>query len=88
MSKVRRRASNAKPTPIPRTKTEPPNAFHVRPVETPRKEVQNALIARTAEQKVVKVNRFIVPIAKPGTTPPLVTIHARNARQVSFKIKT
>ena len=88
MSKVRRLASFATSTPIPWTKTEPPNAFHVRPVETPRKEVQNALIAQTAEQRVVKVNRFIVPIAKPGTTPPLVTIHARNARQASFKIKT
>jgi len=88
MKKVRHHASFAKMTPIPRTKTEPPNALHVRPVETPRKEVQNVLIARMAERRVAKVNHFIVPIAKLGFTPPLVTIHARNARQVSFKIKT
>ena len=87
MSKVRRRASNAKPTPIPWTKTEPPNAFHVRPVETPRKEVQNALIAQTAEQRVVKVNLSIVLIAKPDFMLPLVMILAMYARLVSIKIK-
>ena len=44
MSKVRRLASFAKLTPIPRTKTEPPNAHRVRKVVPPRQEVQRAPI--------------------------------------------
>jgi hypothetical protein len=42
MSKVRRLASFAKKTLIPRTKTEPPNAFHVRKVVLPWQEVHRA----------------------------------------------
>ena len=44
MPKVRRLASFVKQTHIPRTKTEPPNAFHVRKVVLPRKEVHRAPI--------------------------------------------
>ena len=44
MSKVRRLASFAKKTPIPRTKTEPLNAFHVRKVVLPWQEVHRAPI--------------------------------------------
>ena len=51
MSKVRRLASFAKKTPIPRTKTEPPNAFHVRKVVLPRKEVHRAPIVWLANLK-------------------------------------
>ena len=51
MLKVRRRASNAKQTPFPRTKTEPPNAFHVRKVVLPCQEVHRAPIVWPANLK-------------------------------------
>ena len=51
MSKVRRLASLAKKTPIPRTKTEPPNAFHVRKVVLPWQEVHRAPIVWPANLK-------------------------------------
>ena len=51
MSKVRRRASFAKKTPIPRTKTEPPNAFHVRKVDPPWQAVHRAPIVWPANLK-------------------------------------
>ena len=44
MSKVRQRASFAKITPIPRTKTEPPNAHRVRKADLPWQEVRRAPI--------------------------------------------
>ena len=44
MSKVRRLASFAKLIPIPRTKTEPPNAHRVRKADLPWQEVHRAPI--------------------------------------------
>ena len=51
MWKVRKRASFAKQTPTPRTKTEPPNAFHVRKVVLLQKAVPSVPIANRANLK-------------------------------------
>ena len=51
MSKVRRLASFAKNTPIPRTKIEPPNAHHVRPAVPPKRAALNVPIAHLANLK-------------------------------------
>ena len=63
MSKVRRRASFVKQTPIPRTKTEPPNAFHVRKVVLPWQEVHRAPIVWPANlKKRQTTERFVPPV--------------------------
>jgi hypothetical protein len=61
MSKVRRRASFVKQTPIPRTKTEPPNAFHARKVVLPRQEVLRAPIVWPAnfKKRQTPAKRFV-----------------------------
>ena len=64
-----------------------PHVLHVVWVEILLQEVQSVRIARTAEQRVMKVNRFIVPIAKLDFMLPLVMILAMYARLVSIKIK-
>ena len=69
MSKVRRLASFAKPTPIPRTNTEPPSAVHVRAVVLPKKEVLHALIVWRGNTKKPRalVKRFVLSV-HPATT--------------------
>ena len=52
MWKVRQLASFAKPTPIPRTKTEPQSAVHVRAIVLPNKEVRNAPIVNLVNIKI------------------------------------
>jgi hypothetical protein len=62
-------AHYAKKTPIPRTKTEPPNAFHVRLVAMPKKEVRNAPIAWPGNLKKppARAKRY-VRLVQPATT--------------------
>ena len=69
MGKVQKVASFAKEIPIPRTKTEPPNAFHVRLVAMPKKAVQNAPIAWPGNLKKppARAKRF-VRLVQPVTT--------------------
>ena len=54
-------AHHAKKTPIPQTKTEPPNAFHVRLAAMPKKAVQNAPIAWPGNLKKppARAKRFV-----------------------------
>ena len=67
MSKVRRRASLAKKTPIPRTKTEPPNALIVQRVGRPMTAVQNVSLAvRVHSALSVKIVHWVLP--DKGTT--------------------
>jgi hypothetical protein len=69
MWKVRQVANFAKQTPIPRTKTEPLNAFHVRPVVLPKKEVRNApIVWRGNTKKTQLVAKRFVLIVHPVTT--------------------
>ena len=69
MSKVRRLASLAKKTPIPWTKTEPPNAAHVRAVVLPKKEVRNApIVWRGNTKKPRALAKRFVPHVHPATT--------------------
>ena len=69
MWKVRRLASFAKQTPIPRTKTEPPNAFHVRAVVLPRQEVLRAAIVWRGNLKKprAQVKRFVLIVHRATT---------------------
>ena len=81
MWKVRRLASFAKQTPIPRTETEPPNAFHVRPVVLPMKEVRNApIVWRGNTKKPQLVAKRSVPVVRQAITRTLQTCkHANDA---------
>ena len=58
---MRKLANFAKPTPIPPTKTEPPNAVHVRAVVLPKKEVRNAPIVWPGNTKKpqARAKRFV-----------------------------
>ena len=69
MWKVRKRASFAKQTPIPRTKTEPPSAVHAREVVLPKKEAQNApIVWRGNTKKPQTVAKRFVLLVHPATT--------------------
>ena len=69
MRKVRKLANFAKQTPIPRTKTEPLNAVHVRAVVLPKKEVRNAAIVwpGNLKKRQTQTKRF-VPFVYRGIT--------------------
>ena len=69
MWKVRKRANFAKQTPIPRTKTEPPSAVHVRAVVLPKKEVRNAPIVWPGNTKKpqARAKKFVLNV-HPATT--------------------
>ena len=66
---MRQLANFAKPTPIPRTKTEPPSAVRVRAVVLPKKEAQNARIVwRGNTKKPRALAKRFVPHVHPATT--------------------
>ena len=69
MRKVRQLASFAKQIPIPRTKTEPPSAVHVREVVLPKKEVRNAPIVWRGNTKKprAQVKRFVLIVHRATT---------------------
>ena len=69
MWKVRKLANFAKQTPIPRTKTEPPSAVHVREAVLPKKEVRNAPIVWRGNTKKPRAlaKRFVLHV-HPATT--------------------
>ena len=73
MSKVRRRASLAKKTPIPRTKTEPPNALIVQRVGRPTTAVQNVSRAVRGRSALVAKN---VHWALPGKGTTMILPNA------------
>jgi len=60
MSKVRRLASLAKQTPIPRKKTEPPNAHHVLLAVPPKRAAPNVPIAHRANLKMLSTTKKFV----------------------------
>ena len=72
MMKVRQLANFAKQTPIPRTKTEPQNAVHVRAVVLPKKEVRNAAIVWRGNTKKPRAvaKRFVLHVY-----PAITRIH-------------
>ena len=63
MSKVRRLASFAKQTPFPRTKTEPPNAHHVRKAVPPKRAAPNVPIAHRANLNTLSTTKKFAPTA-------------------------
>ena len=69
MRKVRKLANFAKQTPIPRTKTEPPSAVHVREVVLPKQEVLRAAIVwrGNLKKRQTPTKRF-VPFVYRGIT--------------------
>ena len=81
MSKVRRRASYAEKTPIPRTKTEPPNAFHVVLVVLPQQEVHRAPIVWPAnfKKRQAPANSNVHPVPRHITRPRQTWTRASNA---------
>ena len=81
MSKVRRLASLAKKTPIPRTKTEPPNAFHVRKVVLPWQEVHRAPIVWPAnlKKRQAPAKRFVPLVNRAITRTSQTWTRASNA---------
>ena len=81
MSKVRRLASFAKKTPIPRTKTEPPNAFHARKVVLPRKEVHRAPIVwpGNLKKRQTRAKRFVSLVHRAITRTRQTGTRASNA---------
>jgi hypothetical protein len=81
MSKVRRFASFAKKTPIPRTKTEPPNAYHVRKVVLPRKEVHRVPIVWPAnlKKRQAPTKRFVPLVNRALTRTRQTWTRASNA---------
>ena len=85
MSKVRRRASFANQTPIPWTKTEPPNAHHVRPVVMPwKKEVLRAAIVWPGNLKKPQpvAKRFVPNVHRAITRTRQTCQRASNAHLV------
>jgi hypothetical protein len=78
---VRRRANFAKKTPIPWTKTEPPNAFHVRLVVLPSMEVLRAPIVGPGNTKKprARVKRSVAVVRQAITRTLQTCQHASNA---------
>ena len=81
MSKVRRLASFAKKTPIPRTKTEPPNAFHARKVDPPWQAVHRAPIVWPAnfKKQQAPAKRFVPLVYRAITRTRQTWTRASNA---------
>ena len=82
MWKVRKRASFAKQTPIPRTKTEPPSAVHVQAVVLPKKEAQNAPIVWRGNTKKPRAltKRFAPSVHRASTRTHQTCKRASSAR--------
>ena len=81
MWKMRKLASFAKQTPIPRTKTEPLSAVHVRAVVLPKKEVRNALIVwRGNTKKPRALKRFVLIVHQVTTRTHQTCKRASSAR--------
>ena len=81
MSKVRQVASFAKKTPIPWTKTEPPNAHHVRKVDLPWQEVLRAPIVWLAnlKKRQAPMKRFVPLVHRAITRTRQTWTRASNA---------
>ena len=85
MSKVRQRASFAKLTPIPRTKTEPPNAHRVRKADPPWQAVHRAPIVWPGNlKKRERLAKTFVPLVYRASTRTHQTCrHASSAQLVT-----
>ena len=81
---MRKLANFAKPTPIPWTKTEPPNAFHARKDVLPRQEVLRAASVWPGNLKKprAQAKRFVLIVHRATTRTLQTCQHASSARLV------